>query len=141
MRHTNRCVIPTIVFLFCHSVQAQEPTAEAAVGEMLLHPESITITGQFTALPRPTSGELAVRYLVNQIEQKRAVDTAASQLPAFWRASFWKYLPKSTGGTMNSPVGSEDDPFFTPIYLTLSARLLEREAEASDKTAKLFFAK
>jgi hypothetical protein len=78
---------------------------------------------------------------VNQIEQKRAADTAAFQLPAFWRASFWKYLPRSTGGTMNSPVGSEDDPFFTPTYLTLSARLLEREAEASDKTAKLFFAK
>jgi hypothetical protein len=141
MRHTNRCVIPAIVFLFCHSAHAQEPTAEATVGETLLHPLSITITGHLIAPPRPTSEELAVRYLENQIEQKRAAEATAAQLPAFWRASFWKYLPKSTGGTMNSPVASDDDPVMTPTYLMLSARLLEREAEASDKTAKLFFAK
>jgi hypothetical protein len=141
MHHTNRCLIRALVFLFCHSVQAQEPPTEATVGETLLHPLSITITGEFAAPPRPTSEELAVRYLVNQIEQKRAADTAAFQLPAFWRASFWKYLPKSTGGTMNSPVSRDDDPVMTPTYLMLSARLLEREAEASDKTAKLLFAK
>ena len=141
MRHTNRCVIPAIVFLFCHPTQAQERTAEAAVGEMLLHPLSITITGHLAPPPRSTAEQRAVQYLENQIEQKHAAEAAAAQLPALWRAPFWKYLPKSTGGTMNSPVGSDDDPFFTPTYLTLSARLLEREAAASDKAAKLFFAK
>jgi hypothetical protein len=141
MRHTNHRIIPAIVFLFCRSAHAQESTAEGTVGEMLLHPLSITITGHLTAPPRPTSEELAVRYLENQIEQKQAAEVAAAQLPAFWRASFWKYLPKSTGGTMNSPVGSDDDPVVTPTYLMLSARLLEREAEASDKTAKLLFAR
>jgi hypothetical protein len=141
MRYTNRCVIPAIVFLFCRSAQAQEATAEATVGETLLHPFSITITGHLAAPPRATWEERALRYLENQIQEKRAAEAAEGQLPAFWRASFWKYLPKSTGGTMNSPVTGDDDPFMTPSYLMLSARLLEREAEASDKAAKLFFAK
>jgi len=141
MRHTNRCLIPAVAFLFCHSGQAQEPTAGSTVGETLLHPLSITITGHFAAPPGPTSTELAVRYIGNQIEQKRAAEAATAQLPAFWQASFWKYLPKSTGGTMNSPITRDDDPVVTPTYLMLSARLLEREAEASDKTAKLLFAK
>ena len=141
MRHTNRCVIPAIAFFFCHSVQAAEPTAEATAGETLLHPLSITITGHLASPPRPTSQELAVRYIENQIEQKRAMEAAAARLPVLWRASFWKYLPKSTGGTMNSSIAGDDDPLVTPTYLMLSARLLEREAEASDKTAKLLFGK
>jgi hypothetical protein len=140
MRHTNRCVIPAIVFLFCHSAQAQEPSVEATIGETLLHPLSITITAHLAAPPRPTSEELAVRYLENQIEQKRAAEATSTQLPAFWGASFWKYLP-SSAGTMNSPVARDDDPVVTPTYLMLSARLLEREVVASDKTAKLLFAK
>ncbi|MFZ1220680.1 MAG: hypothetical protein WAO00_15405 [Chthoniobacterales bacterium] len=121
-------------------MQAQE---EAAAGETLLHPLSITITGHLAPPPRSTAEQRAVQYLENQIEQKQAAEAAAAQLPAFWRAPFWKYLPKSTGGTMNSPGigGGDDDPAVTPTYLMLSARLLEREAAASDKAAKLFFAK
>jgi hypothetical protein len=154
MRHKKRRLIPVTALLFGFSAQAQEPTPSSTVGETLLHPLSITITGHLDA-PSPatsltghldarspaTSGELAVRYIGDQIEQKRAAEAAAAQLPAFWRASFWKYLPKSSGGTMNSPIAGDDDPVTTPTYLTLSARLLEREVEASDKATKLLFAK
>lgn len=81
------------------------------------------------------------RYIGDQIELRRAAEAATAELPSFWRASFWKYLPKSSGGTLNSPIAGDDDPAVTPAYLMLSARLLEREANASDKTAKLLFSK
>ena len=129
------------VLVFCISVRAQEPSPASALGETLLHPLSITLTGHLDVPSRPTSTELATKYIGDQIEQKRATEAAAAQLPAFWSASFWKYLPKSSGGTLNSPTTRDDDPAVTPTYLMLTARLLEREADMSDKTAKLFFAK
>lgn len=76
-----------------------------------------------------------------QIEQQRATEAASAELPGLWRASFWKYLPRSTGGTLNSPIAGDDDPVLTPGYLMLSARLLEREVNASDKVTKLLFIK
>jgi hypothetical protein len=140
MRHNKRHLIAVTALLFCLSAQAQEPTPSPTVGETLLHPLSITIGGHLDARSRATSEEVAVRYLGDQIEQKRAAEAATAQLPSFWRA-FWKYLPKITGGTMNSAIAGDDDPAVTPAYLMLSARLLEREADASDKTVKVLFSK
>lgn len=140
--HCTKCrFISAGAFVFCISVQAQEPTPASAVGETLLNPLSITIAGHLDAPLRTRSTELATRYIGDQIERKRAAEAAEVQLPAFWSASFWKYLPKSSGGTLNSAVAGDDDPVVTPTYLTLSDRLLEREVDISDKTAKLLFAK
>lgn len=42
---------------------------------------------------------------------------------------------------MNSPMldATEDDPFFTPEYLKLSGRILDREVAEADKRAQVFF--
>ncbi|MEO8951296.1 MAG: hypothetical protein ABI362_04700 [Chthoniobacterales bacterium] len=127
--------------MFYLSAQAQEPTPPAAVGEARLHPLSITIGGDHDAPSSATAQELAVQSIELQIEQQRATEAASAELPGLWRASFWKYLPRSTGGTLNSPIAGDDDPVLTPGYLMLSARLLEREVNASDKVTKLLFIK
>ncbi len=42
---------------------------------------------------------------------------------------------------MNSPIldATEDDQFFTPEYLKLSGRILDRQMAASEKSAQLLF--
>lgn len=141
MRHTKGRLAFVAAFLFCLSVQAQEPAPVAAVGETLLHPLSITLGGHLDAPSLATAQGLAVQSVTLQIEQQRATEAASAELPGLWRASFWKYLPKSTGDTLNSPIAGDDDPVLTPGYLMLSARLLEHEVDASDKMTKLLFTK
>lgn len=141
MRYTKRRLVSVAASLFCLSAQAQETSSTAAVGETLLHPLSISIGDQLNAPFPATAEESAVQSVAFQLEQKRAAEAAAAELPGLWRASFWKYLPRSTGGTMNSSIVSDDDSVLTPAYLMLSARLLERQVDASDKRTKLLFSK
>jgi hypothetical protein len=59
-----------------------------------------------------------------------------------WKASFLRFIPVKPGGhpaNMNSPVEKDDDPFFTPAYLTVIGRQLDRQVAASDKRAKFLF--
>lgn len=118
---------------------------------MLLNPSTITITGHFETSPGPTTLELALRALAQQIDQKRAEDAARSPLESLWTHPVWKYLPADPGGTLNSPVGSLpdnlartplhlDDPFCTPAYLTLAGQRLEQELALSEKRRLWFFA-
>ncbi len=126
-----------LALLLGPSARAQEP----AVGELLLHPADIVISGRLETSPDAKTGKFAVEFIGKEIDLKRAADEAAARLPAFWKASFWKYLPVDPGGTLNSPTVSDDDPFLTPAYLTLAGRLLEREVIASDKRTELLFGK
>jgi hypothetical protein len=120
-------------------VNNDAPTSSAQT--IALNPQqiAITITGNFE-LPRgPTSFDRAVKEIGDQIERRREAELdKASTLGAFWRARFWDYLPKGSG-SMNSPTEEDDDPFFTPSYLTLSYRVLDRQLAESEARSRVFF--
>ena len=151
MANTFRTLVATVAgapwILFG---QASDPVKEADAGEMLLNPTTITITGHFETSPGPTTLELAVRALTQQMEQKRAEDAARSPLDSFWKNPLWKYLPSDPGGTLNSPTGSLpdrlartplrlEDPFCNPAYLTHAGQRLDRELALSEKRGLWFF--
>jgi hypothetical protein len=108
---------------------------------LALNPERIviTLTNDFQIPRRPTSFDRAVKNIGDQIEARREAELdKATTLGAIWRARFWDYLPKACG-SMNSPTEEDDDPFFTPSYLTLSYRILDRQLAESDARARVFF--
>jgi hypothetical protein len=130
--------------------QANDTAEKANAGEMLLNPTTITITGHFETSPGPTTLELALQALAQQMEQKRAEDAARSPLDSFWKNPLWKYLPSDPGGTLNSPTGSLpdrlartplrlEDPFCTPAYLTHAGQRLDHELALSEKRRLRFF--
>jgi hypothetical protein len=110
---------------------------------MLLQPSTITITGHFETAPGPTTLELALRSIGQQIDQKRDADAARSPFELFWKNPLLRFLPTDPDGTLNSPVGSIpkrlDDPFCTPAYLLFNGQQLERELVLSEKQTLWFF--
>jgi hypothetical protein len=83
-----------------------------------------------------------MRYIENQIDQKRSAAETEPGMDRFWKASFLRFIPIAPGGhpeAMESPVVKNDDPFFTPAYLTVVAQQLDREVALSDKRARIFF--
>jgi hypothetical protein len=131
---------------------AQDPVTKTGVGDLLLKPSTITITGDFEASLGPTTLELALRAIERQIDQKRAAEAAQSPLEPlfFWKSPIWRFLPADPGGTLNSPVGALpdnlartplhlDDPFFTPAYLTLQSQHQDVALAASERRALWFF--
>jgi hypothetical protein len=131
---------PCLVF-----AQASSTDENAGVGNMLLHPSTITITGHFETSPGPTTLQLALRSIGQQIDQKRDADAARSPSEFFWKNPLWRYLPADPAGTLNSPVGSIparlDDPFCTPAYLTFTGQQLERELVFSEMRTLGFFSR
>jgi hypothetical protein len=129
---------------------AQEPVTKTGVGDLLLKPSILTITGHFEASPGPTTLELALRAIEREIDQKRAAEAARSPLEPLWKSPILKSLPADPGGTLNSPVGGLpdnlariplhlDDPFCTPAYLTLQSRHQDVALAASERSALWFF--
>jgi hypothetical protein len=118
-------------------------TAEPITGSLLLDPAPITLTASFSRPATPTALDLASRFIGDQIDKKRNAEAAEEpMIELLWKASFLRFIPikpGGSGGTMNSPVGKDDDPFFTPAYLSVVVRQLDREVAASDKRAKFFF--
>ena len=110
---------------------------------LALNPDriAITLTHNFELPRRQTSFDRAVRDIGDQIDRRREVELdKATTLGAFWRARFWDYLPKSTGGTMNSPVdGDDEDPFIVPFYLLPANLILDRQVAESDARARFLF--
>ena len=151
MANTFRNLVAAIACTPCILfAQANDPVKEADVGDVLLKPSTITITGHFETSPEPTTLELALRALAQQIDQKRAADAAQSPLQPLWKDPLWKCLPSDPGGTLNSPVGGLpdnlarnplhlDDPFCTPAYLTLHGQRLDNELVLSEKRRLWFF--
>jgi hypothetical protein len=110
---------------------------------LALNPEriAITLTNHFELPRHSTSFDRAVKDIGDQIETKREAELdKATTLGAIWRARFWDYLPKSTGGTMNSPVaGDVEDPFIVPFYLLPANRILDLKVAESDALADHLF--
>ena len=139
MPHKRSCFILLLSTAAFFSINGQGRPEPSTVGDILLDPSRIVLTGKFELPSRPTSSEHAVRALGEQIEQKQAADRTRSSLQPLWSASFWRYLPGGMSDTMNSPIATTDDPFFTPAYLTISARQLDHQLSLSEKSAlKLF---
>jgi hypothetical protein len=140
--YTKRFLIVGIALFAGFSARAQDLTPKPSVGDTLLDPSSITITGHFESPSRASAVQLAIRNISDQIDRKRDADAAEAAMDRLWTASFLGFIPIKPGGhpgTMNSPVEKEDDPFFTPAYLTVVSRQLDREVAASDKRAKFLF--
>jgi hypothetical protein len=131
---------PCLVF-----AQASSADENAGVGNMLLQPSTITITGHFELAPGPTALDLALRSIEEQIDRKHAEDAARSPSEFFWKNPLWRFLPTDPGGTLNSPVGSIpkrfDDPFCTPAYLMFNGQKLDRELVLSEKRTLGFFSR
>ena len=117
-------------------------------GSLLLNPMRITLSGHFESGTEPTTLDLALRHIEQQIEQSRAADAAQSPLEPLWRNPIWKYLPSDPAGTLNSPAGALpenrgplhfDNPFLAPAYLTLRSQHLESEVAQSEKQARWLF--
>jgi hypothetical protein len=125
--------------------QTEERNIKPIVASLLLDSSAITLTNHFEVSTAPTTLELAIQSLEKQIDQKRADDAVRSTLEPFWQASFWKYIPigrmaaGGASGVIPSPIVKQDDPFFLPEYLKVSARQLDREMAASEKRSQLLF--
>jgi hypothetical protein len=122
--------------------QTDDRSANPIAGTLLLDPVPITLTASFTRPATPSTLELATRYIEDQIDRKRNAEAAEAMIDRLWKASFLGFIPIRKGGppaTMNSPVVKEDDPFFTPAYLTVTVYQLDREIAASDKRARFLF--
>jgi len=124
----------------CLSAHAQDTAPEPAVEITLLDPSSITITGHLETPGHSLTRELALRHIAEQIEQKRAEDAARSPLEPFWKASFWNsplwiFIPLPLG----QPRPNDDDPFFTPAYLTVYSRQDDYELKRTEKAARAIF--
>ena len=122
--------------------QTDDHSAKPIAGTILLDPAPITLTASFTRPTTPPTLELATRFIGDQIDKKRNAEAAEAMMDRLWKASFLGFIPIKPGahpGTMNSPVGTDDDPFFTPAYLSVTCRQLDREVAVSDKRAKFLF--
>ena len=124
----------------CLSAHAQDAAPGPAVEATLLDPSSLLITGHFETPAHSLTRELALQHIAEQIEQKRVDDAARSPLEPFWKASFWRsplwsFIPLPLG----RPRPSDDDPFFTPAYLTVYSRQDDYELERSEKAARALF--
>jgi hypothetical protein len=108
--------------------RAQEPKPAAS-------PIQLTLSRHFDAALGPTAVERAVKSVGEKIDAKHAADAARSPL---WDLEVWRYLPADPAFTLNSPVTSDDDPFFTPNYLKVSARQLDYQLKKSEKASQEF---
>jgi hypothetical protein len=124
-----------IAVFACLSARAQDATPKPSVGDTLLNPSSIKLTGYFESRMRDATFERAVRHIGDQIEQRRAADAARSPLEPFWKASFWRYVPFAPGGVQRAT----DDPFLTPAYLAVPGRQIDYEMTVSEKRALFQF--
>ena len=119
--------------------RGQQTTTTPTPGDTLLHASQITLTGHFEAPLGPTAAARAVRAVDEQIDAKRAADAVRSQFAPMWDLAVWRYLPSDPVRSLNSRVASDDDPFFTPEYLKVSARQLDYQLKVSEQAARDFF--
>ena len=112
--------------LACSGVLAEEPTRGAS-------PIQFTLSGNLEVPLGPTAVERAIDFIGKQIDAKHAADAVPSPL---WDLAIWRYLPRDPARTLNSPVASDDDPFLTPDYLTVSARQIDYQLKKSEKAGE-----
>jgi hypothetical protein len=139
----QRRIIRSSLFLSlcaCLAVHAQDAAPEPAAAGTLLNPSSFTITGHLQTPGHLFTRELALRHIAEQIERKRAEEAARSPLEPFWKASFWQsplwaFIPLPTRHLRIT----DDDPFFTPAYMTVTSRQDDYEMKRAEKAGLSLF--
>ena len=124
-----RILIFATTALMCGHAGAQKPTPSAS-------PVQLSLSGHFETSLGPTSIDRAIKSIGEQIDAKRAADAARLQSSPIWDLKIWRYLPADPGHTLNSPVASDDDPFFTPEYLKVSGRQLDYQLKKSEQAGQ-----
>jgi hypothetical protein len=122
--------------------QTDDRAAKPITGTLLLDPAPIELTGSFASPTTPPTLELATRFIGDQIDKKRNAEATEATIDRLWKASFLRFIPVKPGdhpANMNSPVEKDDDPFFTPAYISVIVRQLDHEVAASDKRARFLF--
>lgn len=124
------------------SGQVNNDAETSSTQTLVLNPDRIVITITNKLSSVPTSFDRAVKEIQEQIERRREAELDKAATGTFWQARFWAYLPHGSG-SLNSPITDkgDDDPFFTPQYLTLSYRLVDRELAESQARSRVFFAR
>jgi len=115
----------------CGHASAQKPAPSAS-------PVQLSLSQHFDASLGPTSVDRAIKAVGEQIDAKRADDAARFQSSPIWDLKIWRYLPADPDHTLNSPVASDDDPFFTPEYLKVSVRQLDYQLKKSEEASHDF---
>jgi hypothetical protein len=145
MAHASRSLIAAVAFApYVLFAQTSEKIKEADPGSVLLDPSAIKITGDFEILRGPTTLDLTLRSVRQQLDEKQAAEAAKSPLEPLWKDPMWKYLPGDPGRTLNSPVSGLpdnlarnplylDDPYCRPAYLSLEVQHLDHELVLSEK--------
>jgi hypothetical protein len=85
--YTERFLIVGIALFAGFSTRAQDLTPKPSVGNTLLAPSSITITGHFESPIRASAVQLAIRNINDQIDRKRDADAAEAAIDRLWKAS------------------------------------------------------
>ena len=134
MHYSRVFLAASAVFALC--ARAQDATSTPSAGDVLLHPSHITLTGHFETPLGPTAIEHPIQSVGEQIDVKRAADAARSQIAPLWDLRVWRYLPADPAHTLNSPVASDDDLFFTPEYLRAGARQLDYQLKLSERASR-----
>jgi hypothetical protein len=116
--------------LACGHAGAQKPAPSAS-------PVELSLSGQFETSLGPTSIDRAIKFVGEQIDAKRTTDAARLQSSPIWDLRIWRYLPADPGHTLNSPVASDDDPFFTPDYLKVSGRQLDYQRKKCEQAGQV----
>jgi hypothetical protein len=132
------CVFLAVGAIFAVCAHAQDATPTPSAGDALLNPPHITLSDHFETLFGHTAVDCTIQSVGEQIDVKRAADAARSQIAPFWNLRIWRCLPADPAHTLNSPVASDDDLFFTPEYLKVSARQLDYQLKLSKRANRDF---
>ena len=115
-----RVLILAATALTCGRADAQESTPGAS-------PVQLSLSGHFVPSLGPTSIDRAIKSVGERIDAKSS---------PIWDLKIWRYLPADPGHTLNSPVASDDDLFFTPEYLKISGRQLDYQLKKSEEAGQ-----
>jgi hypothetical protein len=124
-----RVLVFAATVLTCGHAAAQKPAPSAS-------PVQLSLSEHFEPSLGPTSIDRAIRSVGEQLDAKRAADAARLQSSPIWDLKIWRYLPVDPGHTLNSPVASDDDAFFTPEYLKVPGRQLDYQLKKSERAGQ-----
>lgn len=94
----------------------------------------LSLSGHFETSLGPTALDRGVQSIGEQIDAQRAA--AKTHTSPVWELAASRYLPVDPAHTLNSRVVQDDDPFFTPNYLTVTSRHLDHELKKSERAAQ-----
>ena len=131
MRDIRLLILSAAAAFTCGQAGAQKPAPSAS-------PAQLSLSQHFDASLAPTSVDRAIKYVGEQIDAMRTADAVRLQSSPIWDLKIWRYLPADPDHTLNSPVASDDDPFFTPDYLKASVRQLDYQLKKFEEASHEF---